>query len=207
MKYIQSIKYTFSMLIAVLFLASGLYAQQGERLLKDVQDSFSRINDMTASFSQYSGSNGQGKLFYKKGNKYRIEMKNVTIASDGETVWNYNKKNNKVVVNDVRDENSPFSLENIIINYPKKSTAESAGSEKIDGVDYSVLKLNSKNDRRFKTAKIWFERNNFIRKVEVTDASGTKYGFQLSDVQINKNVSSDKFSFQIPEGTDVVDLR
>lgn len=196
-------------LFMLFFASASVFAQPADKLLKNLQDHFYKINDLSADFTQLGNSSkvSDGKIYYQKGNKYRIELKNMTIVSNGESVWNYNKKDKKVVINDVTGENSPFSLENIIVNYPRKSTVKSLGTEKLDGSEYSVLSFASKNDRSFRTARIWFSAANFVKKVEIVDAQGGKYGFELSDIQINKNLNANRFSFQVPEGIKVIDLR
>ena len=50
--------------------------------------------------------NFDGKFLFKKENQLRLELKNLIIVSDGKTNWNYNKKQNKVIITNY-DENDP----------------------------------------------------------------------------------------------------
>ncbi|MGE5859653.1 MAG: LolA family protein, partial [Ignavibacteria bacterium] len=106
--------------VFMLFTAYG-DTQNAGSILKSVQEKFNNINDLSADFARYSGGSEKlsGKLFYKKENKVRLELKNSTIVSDGETNWNYSKSGNKVVISEFDDSDpSALSLPKILYKYP-----------------------------------------------------------------------------------------
>jgi len=200
--------------VIVLFV-SNLYAQTAEELIKKVQNKFESISDLSADFTQTSiipGSKSSvkntGKLFYQKENKYRIEFKSVEIISDGSTIWNHNKKAKKVIINNADDETNTFSIKNLIVDLPKQSSAILIGNEKINGRENKVISLKPKNkESNFESIKIWCDNNYMVHKVEIVDNNDASMVFELSSVKTNQNISSDKFAFKQPSGTEVIDLR
>ncbi|MGE5496718.1 MAG: LolA family protein, partial [Syntrophothermus sp.] len=173
------------------------------------------IKDLSAGFTQTSGMNQQGRsistkgqIFFQKENKYRIEFKNQQIITDGSTIWNYNKKSNKVVVNELKNEKSVFSFKYLIEEIPSGSKVEAAGQETISGVRCSVIKIIPGQDSQsIKYIKVWADGSSLIRKIELTDESGLINIFEFFDIKVNSDLPSQKFTFEPPKGSDIVDLR
>ena len=86
-------------LLLLLFLMQPVFSQNS-RLLKNLQSSFDSLKDFSADFVQLNNGkvNIEGKFFFKKENKLRLELKNLIIVSDGKTNWNYNKRQKKVIM-------------------------------------------------------------------------------------------------------------
>ena len=113
-------------LITILFFTYAA-AQNENSLLKKVQDKYNSIPSFSANFTQYSENSKKitGKFFYKKDNNIKIETGTSTIVSNGSTNWNYNKKQNKVIITDYDDSDaSMFSFNKIIYDFPAKSNVE-----------------------------------------------------------------------------------
>ncbi|MCU7496847.1 MAG: outer membrane lipoprotein chaperone LolA [Ignavibacteria bacterium] len=202
--------------VVFLLIPFVLFAQNGNQVLKNIQNRFNSVNTLSADFVQTGAlsmekklSSTKGKLYFQKDNKYRIEFRNLEFISDGSTVWSYNKKNKKVVINDVNNNDaSSFSLKRLVYDYPAGSTVELLPQETVSSAKCNVLRLNSKGGRQnFKSVKIWADMNNIIRKAEVTDKSGAMYAFELSNIKINPSLNSGMFSFETPKGSEVIDLR
>lgn len=193
-----------------------LFAQSGNQTLKNLQNKFKSINTLSADFQQAGSlsadkqlSTSKGRLYYQKENKYRIEFRNLEFVSDGSTVWSYNKKNKKVIINDLnKSDATAFSLKSFLYDYPSESTVESLPKEDVNGTRCDVIRFNSKGGKQaFKSVKIWSDPNSIIRKAEITDKSGAVYSFELSNVKVNPPLHSGMFTFETPKGSEVIDLR
>jgi len=104
------------------FISYSTAQEDPKKVLKNIQDKFSSIKDLSADLTQLVNDkvNLKGKVFYKKENHLRFEFDNMLIVSDGETSWNYNKKQNKVIITDYDTEgNKILSIRQIIYDYPK----------------------------------------------------------------------------------------
>jgi outer membrane lipoprotein carrier protein len=177
-----------------------------EELLKNIQDKFDSITDLSAQIAHSVNGNVnlKGKVFYKKDNRLRFEFENMLIISDGETSWNYNKKQNKVIITNYENEgNKILSIRQIIYDYPEDcelNTFESEGKK--------ILELIPQDDTfSFNSVKLFIDSENLITKVLVDDPATGKIQIDLTNYQLNKNLPDSYFSFSPPEGSQILDLR
>jgi len=189
-----------------MFLCVSVFGQDNtNELLNAVQSKYNSINTLTADFSKSSGSKEDfsGKIYLKKENKLRIELKNNTIITDGETFWNYNKKENKVIINNY-DESEPseLSLNNFIQVYPSKSNV-SSGEEG----NYKILRLVPKTaELNFSSAKLYINKDDLVEKV-IIDSNSGKSTITLSGYKLNQDIPDSEFTYSPPKGIKVIDLR
>jgi outer membrane lipoprotein-sorting protein len=202
----MSIRNIIVIILSIIFYGNLFAQNDAETLLKNIQDKFDSINDLSAEITQSVNGkvNLKGKVFYKKENNLRFEFKNSVIVSDGETSWNYNKKQNKVIITNYDTEgNKIFSIDQMIYEYPKKcelSTFESEGLR--------VLQLIPKeNSLSFKSVKLFITGDKLISKVLIDDPASGSIQVDLSNYQININLPDSLFTFTPPEGSQILDLR
>lgn len=198
-----------------LFCSVLLFPQNNaNEILNKLQQKFNTINDLTADFKQTAASAENkggmaGKFFYKKKDKFRIELKSIVIAGDGKSTWNYNVKQKKYIVNNF-DPNDPtnLSLDRFVYDYPSKCKVTIQGTETIGGSECSVIVLNpKKSDLNFKTAKLWKDNQDLIKKILFEDPNGTIITVELSNLKLNQKLPDSKFTMTPPEGSKVIDLR
>src|ERR1035437_7638490 len=192
----------------IFLLAISVSAQdKSKEFLDAVQKKYKSINDLSADFKQSTNGkeNLKGKIFYSKGNKLRMELKNSTIISDGTVLWNYNKGQKKVVINNASGSDpSSISIDKFLYDYPSKSTVT---LEKEDNHDVLVLVPQTDNNMNFKKTKIRVNQDNLIIEVSIENLSGAITNLQFSNYKLNQNFPESKFIFSSPEGTNVIDLR
>ncbi len=193
-------------LFVLFFLFQSIKAQDAE-LLKGLQDHFNSIKDFSADLVQLNNGrvNLKGKIFFKKENNLRLELKNIIIVSDGKTNWNYNKKLKKVIISNY-DKNDPsvLSLKRIIFDYPAKCEV----SETVEkGENVLVLKPRPDSGINADLIKIWINKENNVSRVSASGSSGNNIEVRFSDYKINAGIPDSKFSFTPPLGTKVIDLR
>ncbi|MEJ5350670.1 MAG: outer membrane lipoprotein chaperone LolA [Melioribacteraceae bacterium] len=200
------------MKLVILFLLSFqiLYAQSGSEALKKIQNKFNTVTDFTANFIQSdcnsSGKNSSalsGKIYYKKKNKFIVELKNQLIVSNGETIWNYNQKQKQVIISYFSDDPTVYSIERIIYNYPSLCSIKLLKKD-----NEEIIQLIPREGLLdLKDIKIWKDNNNMISKLEVTDIGDMCYLIQFENITINQNLPDNKFTFNPPKGIRIVDLR
>lgn len=192
--------------ISVLFLSNSLGQANPQELLKNIQDKFNSINDLSADLAQSVNGkiNLKGKVFYKKDNHLRFEFENNVIVSDGETSWNYSKKQNKVIISDYDSEgNKILSIRQLIYEYPEECKLSMS---EVDGI--KALELIPQDDTfTFNSIKLFVDSENLITKVLIDDPATGNIQVNLSDIQINKGLADSYFQFSPPEGSQIIDLR
>lgn len=192
-------------IIALLF-CPYTKGQDAQGFVKSLQSNFDSYETLSASFTQ-SSANGQGasgKFYFKKQNSMRIELAQMNIITDGKTVWNYNKRENKVIISNYKEKDaSLFSIPKMISTYPASCDISLETKDKNKVV---VLKpLNKKLG--FKQAKLFCADAKSINEVQITDLSDNSMTIVLSGVKINSAIDSSMFTFTIKDGIKVVDLR
>jgi outer membrane lipoprotein-sorting protein len=182
-----------------------VFAQDADQLLKNVKERFEGIKDFSAEIRQ-EGSNQvfNGKLYYKQTDKFRLELKDMIIVSDGSTVWNFNKKDNRLVIDEVDNAASfPFSFEKILNEYAPKSNLSSS----IDG-NLRVLSFTPKpgTNLNFSSARLWINKDNLVKRISVNNGSES-ITLRLTEYKLNQDQPDSRFTFKAPEGSRVIDLR
>lgn len=178
----------------------------GEDLLRDLQTKFDSIEDVSVEFTQIHNGKSilSGVLKYKTENKLRIDSKKLLIISDGNTSWNYNESENKVIISNY-DENSSglLSINELVYVFPKGCDINST---EIDGKRVLVLIPNSYTVN-FDKVQIWLTDDDLIDKVQINDASMGTTEIVFSNYHLNQNLSLSEFSFTPPKGSKIIDLR
>jgi outer membrane lipoprotein carrier protein len=202
----MQIKLFFVCVTFVFFLGSSFAQENAQEVLKNIQNKFSTINDLSAQLTQSVNGNLnlKGKVYFKKENNLRFEFKNILIVSDGETSWSYNQKDDKVIITDYENEgNKILSMRQIIFDYPQDCDLSTFEFE-----DKTVLELIPKDDAfSFSSIKLFIDGDNLITKALIDDPASGAIQIDLSNYQLNKNLPASFFQFSPPEGSKVIDLR
>ena len=197
----------FLICIPLIFFLTTSFAQEDpQEILKNIQDKFESITDLSAQLTQSVNGNVnlKGKVYYKKENQIRFEFKNILIVSDGETSWNYNQKDNKVIITNYESEgNRILSIRHLIFDYPEDCDLQASESE-----GKKILELIPKDDASsFSSIKLFIDGDNLITTAIIKDPASGEIKIDLSDYQLNKNLPDSFFQFSPPEGSQVIDLR
>ncbi len=192
--------------IFIFLIANDVLCQENQ-LLKSLQTKYNSIEDITASFSQ-TNANSQsftpGTFYYKKGDKIRIELKNLVLISDRQTTWNYSVKKNKVIISNY-DESDPFmfSLNKFIYDYPSKCDVSEGTDEA-----YRTLILKAKNTKlNFKEVVLWVSEKDIVNKIKIVDQNDRQTIIEFFNVKLNRNLPDSKFTFTPSKEVQVIDLR
>lgn len=203
----------------VMFLLLGtslLSAQTAQDILEKVKEKYDEVTDVQIKFTQHVrlkmsrvDQTTPGTLSVKKKNKYRIELEDQTIVTNGETVWSYSRPSNQVLVDYFKLDERSLTPERVLTGAPEDFEATSLGKAKIGKLDVMGLKLLPKQDNAFiHSMKLWVDQKDWlIRKVEMVDMSGKETTYLVNDIRTNTGVQDSRFTYQVPEGVEVVDLR
>ncbi|MFB3055934.1 MAG: outer membrane lipoprotein carrier protein LolA [Ignavibacteriaceae bacterium] len=184
--------------IIFVFATTTFSQDDAVKVLNDLQTKFDTIKDFSVGFTQTGNGKNKltGMLVFKKENKLRIDTKNFIIVTDGTTSWNYNKKQNKVIISNY-DKNDPgvFSIKELVYELPAESDIELSNE---NGQNVLTLTPNSYN-YSFDSAKLWINEDNLISKVVLNDAAIGIVKVKFSNYQLNQNLKDSEFSFTPPE--------
>jgi outer membrane lipoprotein-sorting protein len=193
--------------VVLLGVATCFAGNEGEKLLRSLQKKFETINDLTVDIVQKSGEKEilSGKLSYKKENKFYLDLKSNFIVSNGFAIWNYSKKRNKVIINQIdKADPSFFSFDKIIYDYPSECTVT---LEKEGDSNVMIFIPNESSNLGFNKAKLWVGKDYLISKVMLNGLGSENVEVVFSNYKLNQDLPDSKFIFDPPEGSVVIDLR
>ena len=158
--------------------------------------------------SRASGSDGEigpwwkGTLLAADSGRFRLEQKRGAMVSNGRVLWQYAPENNQVIVR-----NAPAvppsgavgaALPNWLSAQPLRTVRTPEGLRV--ALDPAKAELDS----------LWvvLDAKNFsLRGVETVDAAGNRVEYRVLVLQFKTSTRSKDFTFDIPKGAEVVDMR
>lgn len=176
---------------------------------KTIKADFDLVGDASQDNSNYKN---KGRVYLVPGTgKYKIEMDNQALISDGKTQWSVLKDIGEVQVTDVNPNDQSINPANIFNFYKEGYKMTKLADTKVSGTSLAVVEL-SPTDQNQNVLKIQMridKANNFIYDATVFDKSGNQYTYSLTNIETNKTFSTGIFNFYKHNypGIEVVDLR
>ena len=190
-------------LSAVILFTLMFFQENADDVLKKVQDKFNSIESFSADFFE-SQSSAKGIFYFKKENQFKIVTAKQEITNNGSTIWNYDHKLDRVVINSVENETSSFSLRQYLFDYPEKCEVTLTDTNSVG----TVLQFTPQNDELgFTSAKIYIDDNYLVQKIELENGMDSNIKFEFKNIKLNIDLSEDFFNFVAPQGSRIIDLR
>jgi outer membrane lipoprotein carrier protein len=204
-----------AMLALVVLLAppAARPGDDAQEVLAKLEKKYSSIRDAVVKFRQdvrfgvtKAEQRFSGTFTMKKGNKYRIELEDQVIVTDGRTVWSFTKSSRQVIVDAYKEDPASFSPDKVLVNVPAQYTSVLLDP---DSSGNAVLKLTPKKPRSsLKWMKVWVDKHEtLMRVIQVLDASDNLTTYTVEDLKVNTGLDDARFHFDPPAGVDVIDLR
>jgi len=193
-------------LLAAMFIGTSLSQTDGDKLLKELQTKFDSIEDASADFVQSHNSKKilSGVLHYKYENKLRIDTKKLLIISDGSTSWNFNKRENKVIISNYEENSSGLlSINELVYVFPEGCDISST----VEDNQRILILIPNSYSASFDRIDIWMNDDDLISKVRVNNASMGTTEVIFSNYRLNQDMAHSEFTFTPPEGSKIIDLR
>src|ERR1051326_5954183 len=185
-------------------------------VLEKMRDKYDSIHDAKLTFTRrvvfgvtQSKQDFSGTLWMKKGNKYRIELEDQTIVTDGVSALNYSRINNQVLVDSYKEDSLNFSPDRILVNVPENYSAALLGEEKVGTAETSLLKLVPRSEKsNIKWMKLWVDRKEWLMKrIQLLDVADNQTTYDLGGITLNAGIPDSTFQFKRPRAVKVLDVR
>jgi outer membrane lipoprotein carrier protein len=197
-------------LIFLLIFISPLLALEANEVLDKTIKRYKNMNSFYAEFEQtYCDEEAgicqryEGRTYFMKPNFFRMEIDEPQqiYVGDSVSLWIYMPSEKRVVRQSLQQIPFQINPDALFEDYEANYDAEILSAEG----DYYEISLEPKDETdiyRKMTVKI--QNNTFeIIGISVVDDTGTESKFEFSEVEINKEISRDKFEFNPPEGVQV----
>jgi outer membrane lipoprotein carrier protein len=188
-----------------------------ETIVENVSKRYDELNDFSAGLwliitSAYIEQETvyKGRLYSRKPNRFRIEYyypSDQTVVFDGSTIYFYNPATNQVVIYPVEGITGDETVESVFEAAESRYDFEDAGEVTLSG-EYKTykLKMTAKSpSATYSTVWAWVDADGWVaRRVDLYDYDGNVTSYRLFDFKFNQGYGAGKFTFEIPEGAEVI---
>ena len=176
-----------------------------------LKSKYGNINTMITNFLLRGNNKLNGTLTAKAGNKFKIQIYDRQIISNGATIWVYSEKENRVVISNFDESASSNSLERIFykfIEFYKVSKISKEQKSNRKTLIVAELEPIDRNKIIASTNKLtlWLDPNDFTIETFKIQGDETEI-WDLDNLILNKKIPDKLFEFKLPKDCEVVDIR
>lgn len=147
-----------------------------------------------------------------KGDKYRIEMGQQVIISDGNTMWKVLKMDEEVEISNPTDDEDALNPKSIFTMYEKGFKTKYIKEDKLGTKTVHIIDLFPLNpkEKDYTSIRLFIDKNAVqVVKSDINGKNGNVYTYQINTFETDKPISDSYFTFNKTEfpGFDVNDLR
>lgn len=196
-------------LMLIIFISSNLFAIDKNSAFTELKKKYSSPKSIEMDFMQDNSNSIKGKIIATDNNKYRITVPGRIITCDGSSIWNYSYNDDIVIISNFSSHTDNASPERIFFDVLNKYKVKSLS--KISSSDnQSLMKLVLIPDTdviaEMTEINIWFTKEYDIIKAGINSIYGYEI-WNISELKLNSKYRESEFKFNIPDGTEVIDLR
>ncbi|HKG06006.1 MAG TPA: outer membrane lipoprotein carrier protein LolA [Pedobacter sp.] len=154
----------------------------------------------------------EGTLYVKaNANKYKVQMTNQDLISDGKSQWTYLKEDKEVQVANIDNSEDAINPAKLFTIYEKGFKYLYTGDTKAGNKVYQMIDLSPIDTKKsfFKIRLSIDKVARQIANVVIFDKNGNKYTYNIKTFTPNVKVPETTFAFDAKKypGVEVVDLR
>jgi len=192
---------------------------QAKKVLDKIRKKYDAYKTVEAAFSLAIEVPGQPKEMQKgtisqEGNKFRLDMSDQIIVSDGTTTWVYQRKSNEVQINntDPNDANALLTPKDLLSRYQKGDFLYTITDKTTEGgklLTQIEFKPKDRNSEYSKLRVAIDEKAGTIQSIKGFAKDGSRYTFAITRLSPNKAFAATQFTFDTSlfKGVRVEDLR
>ena len=203
-------------------VAPALADERGADIVDRLHNKFENLKTLSARFVRKhywqimdQKSEIDGHLYVQRPKRFRFETKGQIVVTDGETAWNYAPANEQVLISDYNTVEKDKSYEKLLFDlillggYAESYSPTYVSDAKTDGKNCYIVELTALlEDTYIHRIRLWIDKRMWVvRQVKYYSLHDDITTFELSNLEIDKEISEDKFSFQIPNNVEEIDLR
>lgn len=216
-KNIRNISFFFVFIFifaAVLLTPSnGLRAEQEKPVTQSnlaspfdsLKKTYAAINTLEAAFYQKIYVAGirktreaEGVFLFKRGKGFLWQYtkpKGKMFLYDGRYMWQDDEDKTFVLKNKISREKTDGTFFHLVEDIARIDTIFSVKQQSIvAGMQY--FELVPKKDSSVNMAKLWIDKNNLLKKIEIMEFTGNINTIEFSDIKLNPSIGDSKFMYR-----------
>jgi len=187
-------------------------------VLDNVSAKFKTYKTVTANFTltitngndQVQGS--KKGVVYMKGSRYKVDVSDQEMYSDGNNIWTFDKSSNEVQITKFDPNSNTITPQKMFTNfYDKDFLYKLNGETRKSGKTVQEIELTpvDKTKTFFKVLVEVDKTSKNIISTKIFDKNGNRYVYTVTSMKVNSNLPDTLFAFNAKNhpGVEVVDLR
>lgn len=203
-----------SLLLSIGLWSFGQGGSDAKSLAQNLSKKYNSYKNLTAQFELlYEGKPQQkGSIIIENGTgKYKIELPEQTIISDGKSQWSILKDVKEVQITDVPKDENGISPKNLFTFFNKGYAASLLPETKKGDQTWQVVALHpdNKNKSHEKIELSISKGTQTLQQIKIFEKNGDQFIYVLQQQKPNQALSAQTFVFdkKAYPGFEIVDLR
>jgi outer membrane lipoprotein carrier protein len=179
-----------------------------------IKATYSQINTLTARFHQKIRISSLGKerefdgsFFYKRQKGFLWQYaspKGKYFLYDGKYIWQGEDEKPFVTKDKVNKEKTGGTFLDLVEDFSKLDELFALQGQGKSG-DMEILELLPKKDSTIKSAKVWIDRQNIVKKIELQEFTGNINIIEFSSIKVNQSIEDKIFVFKPEKGKEIIE--
>ncbi len=151
----------------------------------------------------------KGKLLVM-GDKYRLNIAEQIVISDGETLWTLLMEDKEVMINEVEENSEAITPTNLLNSYGENYKSKYMKEDQVDGKTVDLIELTPLEGKTYSKIELAIEKNlDRIYSFSIYDKNGSTYSYVINKYTANIPVNEFAFTFNEADYPDfeIVDMR
>jgi len=201
-------------LISLILMTSTAFAQdkKATALLNEVAAKIQSYENIKIDFEYKMINKSQGinesmdGVLFSKGIKYKLNVAEQQIMSNGKTMWTFLESVNEVQINDANDNEEGFNPRTFMQSWQNKFKARLI-SEK-DNI--ALIELLSKEASAYNKVHVKIDKSKMqLQSLSMFDANGSEFVYLIKKFITSQSIADSEFTFDPKKypGIEIIDLR
>ncbi len=197
--------------IIILLIAPALC---GASEFDSIKKTYAGINTLEAKFHQKlfienikKARDFDGEFFYKRGKGFLwryTKPKAKYFLYDGQFMWQDDEEKTFVLKEKINKEKTGGTFFDLVEDITKIDDLFTLKQEGVSG-DMTVLDLVPKKEGNITAAKVWIDKQNLVRKIEIKEFTGNINTIEFSAIKVNQAISDGKFIYKSDKKKEIVE--
>lgn len=211
-----AIRPILSFMVVMLFiLSSQLSALSAENSPFDsLKKAYSQINTMEARFHQIIFISSlkkerefDGEFYYKRQRGFLWRYKTPKVKYflyDGRFIWQGEEEKSFIIKDRVNKEKTSGTFLDLIEDVAKLDEIFTLKEHSRAG-DLEILELLPKKDTTVKSARVWIDNQNLVKKIQIHEFTGNVNTIEFSSIKPNRSIDDSRFTFKPEPGKEIIE--
>ena len=148
-----------------------------------------------------------GEFYYKRQRGFLWRYKTPKVKYflyDGRFIWQGEEEKSFIIKDRVNKEKTSGTFLDLIEDIAKLDEIFTLKEHSMAG-DFEILELLPKKDTTVKSAKVWIDSQNLVKKIQIHEFTGNVNTVEFSSIKSNRPIDDSRFTFKPEPGKEIIE--